>query len=355
MLGLKPPRSRCAGGSSERGRFSVGGGVYGDALALTRATNSVVTSAISTILPVQSAAHDATVPGRTGQPSDERGQARGERYVLQDRATPIGRSPGSSIGSWWPRDNVSSLSSALSATSDTRPVSTSVRLQLGTLLVRAKRLQGAQAITRNSLGSVAGSARGAIAWKQPRSEPLDGAEGTRYANAIVSGFSRERSRRLAGITASTATGVINFMPPAKRKCAANSPCIIWASRRALFVGELLELSCVSSLTHSQPFLADGPIRGSLTTCLSRARPARTSDLVDPCAYLISSADGAVTWDEDIDVVRHALEQSQRGEVVPDRSAALKSSIGIKTSESVSPATRTLRSSINSAAWPGACA
>ena len=56
------------------------------------------------------------------------------------------------------------VASALSATSDTRPVSTSVRLQLGTLLVRAgQRLQGAQAITRNSLGSVAGSARGAIA------------------------------------------------------------------------------------------------------------------------------------------------------------------------------------------------
>src|SRR5215469_5768395 len=41
-------------------------------------------------------------------------------------------------------------------------------------------------------------------------------------------------------------------------------------------------------------------------------------LVDPCTYLISSADGPVAGDEDIDVVRRALEQAERGEVVPDR-------------------------------------
>jgi len=41
-------------------------------------------------------------------------------------------------------------------------------------------------------------------------------------------------------------------------------------------------------------------------------------LVDPCGYLISSADGPVAGDEDIHVARHALEQSQRGEVVLDR-------------------------------------
>ena len=39
---------------------------------------------------------------------------------------------------------------------------------------------------------------------------------------------------------------------------------------------------------------------------------------DPCAYLISSADGPVTGDEDIDVVRHVLEQPQPNEVVLDR-------------------------------------
>src|SRR5437762_14019273 len=33
--------------------------------------------------------------------------------------------------------------------------------------------------------------------------------------------------------------------------------------------------------------------------------------LDPCVYLISSADGPVTRDEDIDVARHALEQPQR--------------------------------------------
>jgi hypothetical protein len=39
-------------------------------------------------------------------------------------------------------------------------------------------------------------------------------------------------------------------------------------------------------------------------------------LVDPCVYLISSADGPVAGDED--VACHALEHSQRGEVVLDR-------------------------------------
>jgi AcrR family transcriptional regulator len=41
-------------------------------------------------------------------------------------------------------------------------------------------------------------------------------------------------------------------------------------------------------------------------------------LVDPCACLISSAGGPVAGDEDIDVIRRALEQPQRGEVVLDR-------------------------------------
>src|SRR5687768_18610065 len=38
-------------------------------------------------------------------------------------------------------------------------------------------------------------------------------------------------------------------------------------------------------------------------------------LVDPSAYLSSSADGPVTGDDDIDVARRALEQAQRGQVV----------------------------------------
>ena len=41
-------------------------------------------------------------------------------------------------------------------------------------------------------------------------------------------------------------------------------------------------------------------------------------LFDPCVYLISSADGPVAGDDDIDVARHALEQPQRDEVVPGR-------------------------------------
>ncbi len=41
-------------------------------------------------------------------------------------------------------------------------------------------------------------------------------------------------------------------------------------------------------------------------------------LFDPCAYLISFTDGSVAGDDNIDVVCHALEQSQGGEVVLDR-------------------------------------
>ena len=41
-------------------------------------------------------------------------------------------------------------------------------------------------------------------------------------------------------------------------------------------------------------------------------------LVDPRADLISSADGPVAGDEDIDVVRRVLQQPERGEVVLDR-------------------------------------
>jgi hypothetical protein len=46
-------------------------------------------------------------------------------------------------------------------------------------------------------------------------------------------------------------------------------------------------------------------------------------LVNPWAYLISSSDGPVAGDQDIDVARHALEQPQRGEVVLDRVRPLR--------------------------------
>src|ERR1700722_12133834 len=52
--------------------------------------------------------------------------------------------------------------------------------------------------------------------------------------------------------------------------------------------------------------------------LTNEHDRNTEGKADPFAYLISSADGPVAGDEDIDVVRRALEQTQRGEVVLDR-------------------------------------
>jgi len=83
-------------------------------------------------------------------------------------------------------------------------------------------------------------------------------------------------------------------------------------------GEALELPCVHA---RQPILAirgrwaDPRVAGNIgVTQGVHVRPI----LVDPCVCLISSADGPVAGDEDIDVARHALEQPQRGEVVLDR-------------------------------------
>ena len=52
---------------------------------------------------------------------------------------------------------------------------------------------------------------------------------------------------------------------------------------------------------------------AVTQCV-QVRPI----LGDPCGYLIGSTDGPVPGDDDIDVARHVLEESQRGEVVLDR-------------------------------------
>jgi hypothetical protein len=83
-------------------------------------------------------------------------------------------------------------------------------------------------------------------------------------------------------------------------------------------GEELELPCVHA-AHPVPAghgrRADPRVAGNTGVTQSvHVRPI----LVDPCAYLISSADGPVAGDEDIDIARHALEQPQRGEIVLDR-------------------------------------
>ena len=77
-------------------------------------------------------------------------------------------------------------------------------------------------------------------------------------------------------------------------------------------------------------------------------------LFDPCVYLISSTDGPVAGDEDIDVTRHALEQSQRGEVVLDRvSGVVQVKYRNQDIRKHVAGDENPRSSINSAAWPGA--
>jgi hypothetical protein len=60
-------------------------------------------------------------------------------------------------------------------------------------------------------------------------------------------------------------------------------------------------------SQSLPYVADGLTRGPPETPASPGMHVRPI-LVDPCAYLIRSADGPVTRDEDIDVAGHALEQ-----------------------------------------------
>jgi hypothetical protein len=83
-------------------------------------------------------------------------------------------------------------------------------------------------------------------------------------------------------------------------------------------GEALELPCVHA-GHPVPAVlgrwADPRVAGNMgVTQGVHVRPI----LVDPSVYLINSADGPVAGDEDIDVVRRALEQPQRGELVLDR-------------------------------------
>ncbi len=83
-------------------------------------------------------------------------------------------------------------------------------------------------------------------------------------------------------------------------------------------GEALGSPCVS-VDHPFPAglgrWADPRVVGSMAVTQSVYGRAV---LFDPWAYLIGSADGPVTGDHDIDVVRHVLEQLQPDEVVLDR-------------------------------------
>jgi len=83
-------------------------------------------------------------------------------------------------------------------------------------------------------------------------------------------------------------------------------------------GELLHLPCVH-VAHPFPALlgrwAEPPVVGN--SAVTQGMHVRAV-LFDPCAYLISSADGPVTGDKDNDVVRHVLEQPQPNEVVLNR-------------------------------------
>ena len=71
------------------------------------------------------------------------------------------------------------------------------------------------------------------------------------------------------------------------------------------LGETLELPCVHA---SHPIVrgrwAEPRVAGNMgVSQVVHVGPI----LVDPCVYLISSADGPMAGDEDIDVARHALE------------------------------------------------
>ena len=67
--------------------------------------------------------------------------------------------------------------------------------------------------------------------------------------------------------------------------------------------------------------------------------------------------GRAAGDDEVGPLRGVLEQVEPGEVLPDRvlSSPKSSSIGTNTSESMSPATSTRRSSTTRAACPGECA
>src|SRR4029453_13255507 len=89
------------------------------------------------------------------------------------------------------------------------------------------------------------------------------------------------------------------------------------------LGEALELPCVH-VAHPFPAMlgrwADPRVVGN--TAVTQGIHVRAV-LFDPCAQLISSAGGPGTRKEKTDVLRHALEQPQRGEVVLNRVSGTK--------------------------------
>jgi len=91
----------------------------------------------------------------------------------------------------------------------------------------------------------------------------------------------------------------------------------WPPPQATFPGEVLELSFMHA---GQPVVAErgrwADPRVAGDTGVTQGMHVRAI-LLDPYAYLIGSAGGPVTRDDDIDVARRALEQLQRGEVVLD--------------------------------------
>ena len=132
--------------------------------------------------------------------------------------------------------------------------------------------------------------------------------------------------------------------------ASDQPISTRAFRQLSSSGELLSLPFMHA---GQPILAErgrwADPRVAGNTRVTQAVHVRAIPS-DPRWHLMSSADGPVTRDEDIDVVGRALEQPQRGQVVLNRvRGAVQVQHRNQESECMSPATRTPRSSINSAA------
>jgi hypothetical protein len=151
MAGSRRRLSPCDEGSSEQGQASVVGGDYGSTSVIGRSQNSVVGSANSSMCPFS--------PRRMMEACSD-----GPAIYLtnDDRREENDMYPGPSDTDWQVAkfqhrellamaQHQQFVASILAATTDARPMSTPIRRQLDTLLVRAgQRLQGAQAVARES-------------------------------------------------------------------------------------------------------------------------------------------------------------------------------------------------------------